>query len=98
MSSVKNRIRIAVQKKGQLAERSLKLFEQAGIKITKGANDLLYRAENFPIDFLRVRDDDIPQFVASGACALGIVGQNELEEQYPDLADRRDLGAWREPG
>ena len=74
------RLKIAVQKKGQLAEKSLQLFEQAGIKIRKGANDLLYSAENFPVDFLRVRDDDIPQFLNSGACSLGIVGENVLEE------------------
>lgn len=84
MSDSNQRLRIAVQKKGQLADRSLKLFEQAGLKITRGANDLLYRAENFAADFLRVRDDDIPQFVASGACALGIVGENELMEAFPE--------------
>ena len=46
----------------------------------KGNNDLLYRVENYPIDLLRVRDDDIPTFVADGVCDLGIVGENVLEE------------------
>ncbi|WP_306252641.1 ATP phosphoribosyltransferase [Parvularcula sp. IMCC14364] len=85
MTDQEQRLRIAVQKKGQLADKSLQLFEQAGLKITRGANDLLYRAENFPADFLRVRDDDIPQFVASGACALGIVGENVLQEDWPEI-------------
>ncbi|MCI5048503.1 MAG: ATP phosphoribosyltransferase [Aquisalinus sp.] len=92
MTDQEQRLRIAVQKKGQLADKSLQLFEQAGLKISRGANDLLYRAENFPADFLRVRDDDIPQFVASGACALGIVGENVLQEDLPDLqADTVDV-------
>jgi ATP phosphoribosyltransferase len=48
--------------------------------VVKGTNDLLYRVENYPIDLLRVRDDDIPTFVADGVCDLGIIGENVLEE------------------
>jgi ATP phosphoribosyltransferase len=63
-----------------LAERSLDLVRDAGLRVVKGNNDLLYRVENYPIDLLRVRDDDIPTFVADGVCDLGIVGENVLEE------------------
>ncbi len=80
MSTVQGRLRIAVQKSGRLAERSLDLVRDAGLRIVKGNNDLLYRVENYPIDLLRVRDDDIPTFVADGVCDLGIVGENVLEE------------------
>jgi ATP phosphoribosyltransferase len=75
------RLRIAVQKSGRLAEKSLDLIEDAGLRLIKGANDLLYRIENAPIDLLRVRDDDIPTFVADGVADLGIVGRNVLEER-----------------
>lgn len=74
------RLRIAVQKSGRLADRSLELIRDAGLRVMKGANDLLYRVENYPIDLLRVRDDDIPTFVADGVCDFGIVGRNVLEE------------------
>lgn len=80
MSTVQGRLRIAVQKSGRLAERSLDLVRDAGLRVVKGTNDLLYRVENYPIDLLRVRDDDIPTFVADGVCDLGIVGENVLEE------------------
>ena len=80
MSTVQGRLRIAVQKSGRLAERSLDLVRDAGLRVIKGNNDLLYRVENYPIDLLRVRDDDIPTFVADGVCDLGIVGENVLEE------------------
>jgi ATP phosphoribosyltransferase len=80
MSTVKGRLRIAVQKSGRLSERSLDLVRDAGLRVVKGTNDLLYRIENAPIDLLRVRDDDIPTFVADGVCDLGIVGENVLEE------------------
>jgi ATP phosphoribosyltransferase len=80
MSTVQGRLRIAVQKSGRLADRSLDLVSDAGLRVVKGNNDLLYRVENYPIDLLRVRDDDIPTFVADGVCDLGIVGENVLEE------------------
>lgn len=80
MSTVKGRLRIAVQKSGRLSERSLDLVRDAGLRVVKGTNDLLYRVENYPIDLLRVRDDDIPTFVADGVCDLGVVGENVLEE------------------
>jgi ATP phosphoribosyltransferase len=80
MSTVQGRLRIAVQKSGRLSDRSLDLIRDAGLKWVKGNNDLLYKVENYPIDLLRVRDDDIPTFVADGVCDLGIVGENVLEE------------------
>lgn len=81
------RLRIAVQKSGRLADRSLELISGAGLRVMKGANELLYRIENQPIDLLRVRDDDIPTFVADNVAELGIVGLNVLAEHFPD----RDL-------
>ena len=81
MSTASGRLRIAVQKSGRLADRSLELIRDAGLRVMKGANDLLYRVENHPIDLLRVRDDDIPTFVADGVCDLGVVGLNVLEDQ-----------------
>jgi ATP phosphoribosyltransferase len=41
---------------------------------------LLRKAENAPVDLMLIRDDDIPSFVASGACDYGIVGENVLYE------------------
>jgi ATP phosphoribosyltransferase len=78
------RLRIAVQKSGRLADRSLELISGAGLRVMKGVNDLLYRIENQPIDLLRVRDDDIPTFVADNVAELGIVGLNVLQEHFPD--------------
>ena len=80
MSTVQGRLRIAVQKSGRLSDRSLDLVRDAGLRVVKGNNDLLYRVENYPIDLLRVRDDDIPTFEADGVCDLGLVGGNVLEE------------------
>ncbi len=75
------RLRIAIQKNGRLADKSLELIEAAGFRVIKGANELLYRVENAPVDLLRVRDDDIPTFVGDGVADFGIVGRNVLEER-----------------
>lgn len=78
------RLRIAIQKSGRLADRSLELINGAGLRAIRGANELLYRVENHPIDLLRVRDDDIPTFVDDNVAELGIVGYNVLKEHFPD--------------
>ncbi|MBY0565307.1 MAG: ATP phosphoribosyltransferase [Hyphomonadaceae bacterium] len=75
------RLHIAIQKNGRLAERSLELIEAAGYRLNRGASDLAYSVDNAPIDIWRVRDDDIPTFVANGVADLGIVGRNVLAER-----------------
>jgi ATP phosphoribosyltransferase len=80
MSAYPERLSIAIQKSGRLADRSLELMRSADLSVLKGANDLLYRVENHPIDLLRVRDDDIPVLVGGGVADLGVVGRNVLEE------------------
>jgi len=77
----RERLRLALQKSGRLADASLDLLRSAGLSVNKGANDLLYRIDNAPIDVLRVRDDDIPTLVADGVADLGVVGLNVLEER-----------------
>ena len=87
----RERLRLALQKSGRLAESSLDLLRSAGLTINKGANDLLYRIENAPIDVLRVRDDDIPTLVADGVADLGIVGFNVLEERDAGPSDSSEI-------
>jgi ATP phosphoribosyltransferase len=74
------RLHLAVQKSGRLSELSRSLLRDAGLRIQNGKNDLAARVENFPIDLMFVRDDDIPTFVSDGVCEFGIVGRNVLEE------------------
>ena len=76
----KERLRLAIQKSGRLSTDSLDLLNRCGIKVKAPKEKLLLHAENFPIDILFVRDDDIPQLVMDGVCHLGIVGENVLEE------------------
>ena len=80
MTTDRSRLHIAVQKSGRLSDQSKDLLKGAGLKLQGGKNALTARAENFPLDLMFVRDDDIPTFVGDGVCELGICGQNVLEE------------------
>ena len=82
------RLRIAIQKSGRLAEPSLDLLDKCGIKFTKSKDQLFCSSKNFSADLLMLRDDDIPELVQEGACDLGIVGLNVLEEQEYAFAAR----------
>lgn len=74
-------LRIAVQSKGCLFEDTMALFAEADIKLSTSKRTLLTQSSNFPIEVLFLRDDDIPQSVASGVADLGIVGENEFVER-----------------
>lgn len=82
------RLHIAIQKSGRLAERSLELIRAAGFRLNKSAGELAYSVENAPIDLWCVRDDDIPTFVADGVADFGIVGRNVLAERSSIGRDR----------
>ena len=94
------RLKIAIQKSGRLAEVSLNLLQKCGINLEKSKDQLLCRAENFPLDVLLVRDDDIPAFISKDVWQLGIVGKNILaetefllgKESYTKLSKLLNLG------
>lgn len=74
-------LRIAVQSKGRLFDDTMNLLNEADIKIGASKRTLLVSAQNFPLEVLYLRDDDIPQSVASGVADLGVVGENEYRER-----------------
>ena len=74
------RIRIALQKSGRMAEDSVALLKSCGLHINRSKDQLFCRINELPIDLLMVRDDDIPGFVSNGICDLGIVGENVFAE------------------
>lgn len=77
---MKNRLRLVIQKKGRLSQESITLLANCGLKFRIKDNALLTHVENFPIDLLFVRDDDIPTLVFDGLCDGGIIGENVLFE------------------
>lgn len=87
-----NTLKIAVQKSGRLSEKSLQLLEECGIKISNGERKLKAVAQNFPVEILFLRDDDIPQYVEQGVADIGILGENEVWEKDKQVNIIEQLG------
>lgn len=78
-------IKLAIQKQGRLTDETLDFLRKSGLSIESSKQKLFSVCRNFPLEILYVRDDDIPDYVASGTVDLGIVGQNALFEERPKV-------------
>jgi ATP phosphoribosyltransferase len=85
-------LKVAIQKSGRLSEDSLELFHECGIKFDNGVKKLKAQSQNFPIEFLFLRDDDIPGYVEDGIADIGIVGQNVHDEYLKKIEIVKYLG------
>ena len=84
-----NRLKIAIQKSGRLADKSLNLLERSGLSFARSKDKLFWFGRNLPVDLLLVRDDDIPRLLLEGVCQLGIVGENVAIEKTLESRQRR---------
>ena len=92
----RERLRIAIQKSGRLAEPARALLASCGLSWREGRDRLFCHGESLPVDLLLVRDDDIPGLIAEGVCDLGIVGRNVLDETNAGREAAGLAGAARE--
>jgi len=92
----RDRLRIAIQKSGRLADPARALLASCGLSWRESRDRLFCYGETLPVDLLLVRDDDIPGLIADGVCDLGVVGRNVLLEQGQDRAERGLAPAYRE--
>ena len=88
-------LKIAVQKKGRLTERSLNLLKFCGIDIENHSERLTEIARNFPLELLFLRDDDIPEYVQDGVADLGILGLDVVTESRAKTKIIENLGFGR---
>jgi ATP phosphoribosyltransferase len=92
MTRPADRLRIAMQKSGRLADPARNLLKQAGFEFRIDKDQLFCYGESCPIDLVLVRDDDIPQLVAENICDLGIVGRNVLLEKSLEMRNQQHFG------
>ena len=85
-------MKIAVQKSGKLYDASMKYLSARGLVFPAKEKLLMLPCKNAELDILFLRDDDIPEYVASGVADFGIVGQNVLAEKALDLKTIEKLG------
>ncbi|MEI6046681.1 MAG: ATP phosphoribosyltransferase [Chloroflexota bacterium] len=86
------RLRLAIQKEGRLTEQTLSLLHSVGLEFESYKQRLFSTCYNFELDILYSRDDDIPEYIASGTADLGVVGQNLIFEEGVDLAELLPIG------
>jgi ATP phosphoribosyltransferase len=93
-----SRLRVAIQKSGRLSERSLDVLRSCGLKFARSKDKLFWYGQDFPVDLLLVRDDDIPRLLLDGVCELGIVGENIASEVILERDGRDELDCLRRLG
>lgn len=86
------KLKLAIQKKGRLTDKSLQLLRNCGLEIDNYSDRLISIARNFPLEVLFLRDDDIPEYVQDGVADLGIVGENVALEKRSDVKFIKKLG------
>lgn len=88
------RLRIALTK-GRLQDKSVQLFEKAGMDCTPIKNPgrrLVHSIPNYPLDAVLSKAPDVITYVTHGACDLGIVGKDTILEQGGSFYEVLDLG------
>ncbi len=85
-------LKIALQRKGRLAEPSKRILKSSGLDFEYYEGRLFSHCQNFPLDILFLRDDDIPEYVQDGVTDLGIVGLNVVQEKESKVAQLDFLG------
>ena len=89
------RLRLAIPNKGRMVEPTLRLLHDAGLVFDEHDRILVARVQNFDLDILFVRTNDIIEFVGDGVADLGITGIDLLTETGAELPRIRELGYGR---
>lgn len=77
-------LQIAVQKSGRLTEKSIQMLSECDIGFELYSDYLIENARSFPSQLLRVRNSDILAYMREGLCDVSIIGENTLQEEFPD--------------
>ncbi|WP_437917676.1 ATP phosphoribosyltransferase [Sphingobacterium sp. LRF_L2] len=85
-------LKIAIQKSGRLNEKSVQLLKNCGLDFENYKSSLITTVNNFNLEILFLRDDDIPGYVAQGIADLGIVGENVIDETQAKVNYLQRLG------
>ena len=92
---MRSRLRLAVPNKGRLVEPTVRLLHDAGLVFEEHDRSLVALVENYALDILFVRTNDIIEFVGDGVADLGITGDDLLSETGAALPRVRSLGYGR---
>ena len=94
---MRERLRIAITK-GRLLEKSLELFERAGLDcspVRDPGRRLIHSIPDYPLDVVLAKAPDVITYVEHGVCDLGIVGKDTILEKGGAFYEVLDLGFGR---
>jgi ATP phosphoribosyltransferase len=86
------RLRLAIPNKGRLVEPTVRLLRDAGLVFEAGERALVARVQNFDLDILFVRTNDVVEFVSDGVAELGVTGLDLVAESGSAVPQLRKLG------
>jgi ATP phosphoribosyltransferase len=89
------RLRLAIPNKGRLVEPTVALLRDAGLVFEAGERSLVARVQNFDLDILFVRTNDIVEFVSDGVAELGVTGLDLVAESGTTVPQVHSLGYGR---
>ncbi|MGA2514526.1 MAG: ATP phosphoribosyltransferase [Candidatus Limnocylindrales bacterium] len=89
------RLRLAIPNKGRLVDPTLTLLRDAGLVFEAGEGALVARVQNFDLDILFVRTNDVTEFVNDGVAELGVTGLDLVAEAGSEVPQLRKLGYGR---
>jgi ATP phosphoribosyltransferase len=89
------RLRLAIPNKGRLVEPTVRLLRDAGLVFEADDRALVARVQNFDLDILFVRTNDIVEFINDGVAELGVTGLDLVAESGTDAPLVRKLGYGR---
>jgi ATP phosphoribosyltransferase len=92
---MRERLRLAVPNKGRLVEPTIRLLRDAGLVFEEHDRALVARVQNYDLDILFVRTNDVIEFVGDGVADLGVTGIDLLSETGAELPRVRELGYGR---
>ncbi|MCR5467966.1 MAG: ATP phosphoribosyltransferase [Lachnospiraceae bacterium] len=82
--------------KGRLANKTMQLFEKAGIKCEemkdKDTRKLIFVNEEYKMRFFLAKGPDVPTYVEYGAADIGVVGKDTILEEARNIYEVLDLG------
>jgi ATP phosphoribosyltransferase len=90
-----DRLRLAVPNKGRMVEPTVALLRDAGLVFEEHDRALVALVQNYALDILFVRTNDVIEFVRDGVADIGITGIDLLSETGIDLPTIRALGYGR---
>jgi ATP phosphoribosyltransferase len=89
------RLRLAIPNKGRLVEPTLRLLHDAGLVFDEHDRSLVAMVQNYDLEVLFVRTNDIIEFVGDGVADLGVTGDDLISETGAELPRVRSLGYGR---